>query len=104
MNKRDEIILKEFKNQLTERIHIIDFRLFGSRARGDNAKDSDFDVFIEVKEISKQIKKIIQDIAWEISFENEVVITPIIFSKKEIDLTYKISPFYKSILKDGIKV
>ena len=35
MTQQDREIAKELKNKLSEVVHLLDFRVFGSRARGD---------------------------------------------------------------------
>jgi predicted nucleotidyltransferase len=54
--------------------------VFGSRARGDAAPDSDMDIFIEVPALTKQLRTQIDDIVWEIGFEHDLVITTLITS------------------------
>ncbi len=41
--------LSELKRKLEERFELIDFRIFGSKARGEAAPDSDIDVMIEIR-------------------------------------------------------
>ena len=49
--------------------------VFDSRARGDATQESDLDIFIELPVLSPNLRQQILDIAWEISFEHEVVIS-----------------------------
>lgn len=105
MTEFDKIVAKEFKEKVAQKVPIIDIRIFGSRARGDSIDDSDMDIFIETDEISREVKEIIYDIAWEVGFEKEIHISPIIFSRNEIENSpLKISPIVTNILSDGIKV
>lgn len=49
--------------------------IYGSRARGDESEESDLDVFIELTELSRQLRRQISDIAWEIGFDEGIVIS-----------------------------
>ena len=42
MTQQDREIAKELKNKLSEVVHLLDFRIFGSRARGDADEYSKF--------------------------------------------------------------
>ena len=46
MKQRDERITKELKERILKIAQLLDFRVFGSRARGDENEYSDMDVFI----------------------------------------------------------
>ena len=53
MKERDVEIARQLKERLSEVASLIDFRVFGSRARGDDDEDSDMDVFIEVESLNR---------------------------------------------------
>ena len=103
MNEKDREIASILKKRLLEAVPLVDFRIFGSRARGDADEYSDLDVFIEVDHLSREIKEQIQDIAWEVGFENYSVISPLIFSRHEIENTpLRSSPIVKNVMEEGI--
>lgn len=105
MKTKDYGIAKELKEKLSRIAHLIDFRVFGSRARGDESEYSDMDVFIEVERLDKHLKEKIRDIVWETGFENSLYISPLIFTRNEIENSpLKISPIVKNINKEGVKV
>lgn len=93
------------KEMLEERIHILDFRVFGSKARGDALPDSDIDVMIEVEEYLPEIESAIDDLVYEINLDYDCFISVIIFSKKEIEEgPMSESQIYKAIEREGIRV
>jgi predicted nucleotidyltransferase len=49
---------------------VLDLRVFGSRARGDAAPDSDLDVFIELDGCDPELRQRISEIGWEVGFED----------------------------------
>lgn len=65
MQQKDYKIAKELKKRLSDVVNLIDFKVFGSRARGEADEYSDMDVFIEVESLDKKIKEKISDITWE---------------------------------------
>ena len=105
MIENDYKIAKELKERLSKIVRLVDFRVFGSRARGDKDEYSDMDIFIEVEYLDKQLKKQIRDITWEIGFENSTYISPLIFTRYEIeDSPLRASPIVQSITEEGVKV
>ncbi|HIJ94724.1 MAG TPA: nucleotidyltransferase domain-containing protein [Desulfuromonadales bacterium] len=65
---RDLMVARKLKDRLSSVVTLVDFKVFGSRARGDADEYSDLDVFIEVEAIDKELKDKITDIAWEVGF------------------------------------
>ena len=105
LNKKNYKIAMQLKEQLLKVTPLIDYRIFGSRARGDFDKYSDMDVFIEVQKLDKDIKEKIYDITWLIGLENDLIISPLIFSRYQIEKSpLKISPIVLNIFEEGIKI
>ena len=105
MTEQDLRIARELKRRLLEHADIVDFRLYGSRARGDAGEASDMDVFIEVQSLTPEIKDKIQDIVWEVGFHNFVVISPLIVSRQELEETpLRSSAIMRNISQEGLRV
>ncbi|MHB1646736.1 MAG: nucleotidyltransferase domain-containing protein [bacterium] len=105
MTTQDRKIAKELKNKLSETIHLLDFRVFGSRVRGDADEYSDMDVFIEVESIDKELNEKIFEIAWEIGFKYFIVISTLIFTRDELkNSPLRSSPIVKNIGREGVIV
>lgn len=105
MNKNDYLIAKKLKEELSSEVGLVDFRVFGSRARDDYDEFSDMDVFIEVEQLDKKMEDKIYTLTWEIGFENSIYISPLIFTRYEIEESpLRASPIVKNIHEEGVKV
>jgi predicted nucleotidyltransferase len=101
----DYTIARDLKLRLASAVSLVDFRVFGSRARGDSDEYSDMDVFIEVDQLNRSLKERIMDIAWEVGFENFMVIAPLIFSRDELENSpLRSSSIVKAITAEGVAV
>jgi len=105
MTHRDMKIAEELKKRLSEAVHLIDFKVFGSRARGDSEEYSDMDVFLEVESIDKELKEKISDIIWEVGFNNYLIISFLIFTREEVENSpLRSSPILKNINSEGVRI
>lgn len=105
MTEKDLRTVIELKGRLSEVAGLIDLRVFGSRAREDADEDSDMDVFIEVENIDKKLKKKIRGIAWEVGYKNSIYISPLIFTRHEIENSpLRASPLILNINEEGIRI
>jgi predicted nucleotidyltransferase len=105
MTQDDVRVAEQLKEMLSNIVPIIDFRIFGSRARGEASQDSDMDVFLEVESLNRKIKEQLSDIAWEVGFENHLVISLLIFTRDEIENSaLRSSSIVTEIAEQGIRV
>ena len=105
MTAKDLNIALELKKRLSELVQIVDLRVFGSRSRGDADEYSDMDVFIEVERLDKDLKTKILDTAWEVGFDNFMVIAPVIYTRDELENSpLRSSPIVKIIAQEGVQV
>jgi hypothetical protein len=105
MRKRSKVDnnLKLFKERLQEKLgdNLIRIILFGSRARGDNDKYSDYDCLVIVKENNKSIKETILDIEADILYEKDAVFSAFAYTEEELSLR-KFMPFIINVTREGI--
>jgi predicted nucleotidyltransferase len=105
MTPRDLKIAAELRRRLAEVVPLLDFRIFGSRARGDADEYSDLDVFIKVERIDRNVREKIEDVIWEVGFNNFIVISPLIFTRDEIENTaLRSSAIVKNITEEGVSL
>jgi predicted nucleotidyltransferase len=76
--------------------------LFGSRARGDHKKDSDWDILILTnKEEDVNLKNSILDKVFDLELEHTQAISTMIVDKQTWE-DWAVMPLYKNIAKEGI--
>lgn len=87
MEKQREKQLKELKGNLENLLTPQAFKmiLFGSRARGDYLDDSDVDVAILIRGLTREMKNQILDRVAEIELVYLLPIAVLIFSEEEFD-------------------
>jgi predicted nucleotidyltransferase len=80
--------------------------LFGSRARGDNKPDSDWDILILINNqiVTSEIEDKFRDVLYNIELESGQIISAFIYPKSYWQKKMRYSPLYKSIKKEGIKL
>ena len=78
--------------------------LYGSYARGDYNAESDIDVLILIdkNKVTWEDRERISYPLYDIQFEKNILISPMVRSKKMWETQYTISSFYKNVIKEGI--
>ena len=105
MNDRDRIVAEELKRRLSAVVTLLDFQVFGSRARGDADEYSDMDVFLEVDELDADIRAKIMDVTWEVGFNNYLVISPLVMTRDELENSpLRASSIVQSLHEEGIRI
>ncbi len=109
MDDRDKDLLQEFRSRLSLDLanHIIRLIVFGSRAKGVVAEDSDLDVIALVDGKSPEIEKRLEDIAYQVMWDHDF--KPIISLKVLSEAQFYNSlnrgfSFYKHVEKEGVSV
>jgi len=103
LRNNEKIALKALKESLISHYHILDFRIFGSKVRGEDTPQSDIDVMIKIAKLSPGIESHIYDIVFDVNLENDCFISVIIFSNEEIENgPMSESPIYKTIMREGV--
>ena len=77
--------------------------LFGSRARGDAKKDSDWDLLILIDSLNiREAEDLFRDKIYDLELETGEIISMFVYNNKDWTSRHKITPLYKSIKKEGV--
>ncbi|MCH5308038.1 MAG: nucleotidyltransferase domain-containing protein [Prevotella sp.] len=100
----DKVVLENIRNLLAQTLPAsAEAMLYGSRARGEERDDSDWDILIVVDKdrlVPSDYDTLtypLTKLGWEIGAE----INPIMYTKKEWEAS-KITPFYHQVKQDAI--
>jgi hypothetical protein len=95
--------LNDLKYRLLQDYAILDFRIFGSKAKGTDTQDSCLDIMIVLEDLSPIIESQINDLIFEVNLKYDSFITALFFGRNELEIgPLSESPIYKKILQEGI--
>lgn len=105
MTARDRSILYQFAKKVRLRIPSAQIWAFGSRVRGDAQADSDLDICVVAEAMDARQRDIVSDAAWEVGFENNLLINTLEYSREQFENSPRVSsPLFRTIHTEGILV
>jgi len=106
MIRRKQQIIQLIRQKVNEIDNTAEVILYGSRARGDNKRDSDWDVMILLKRnnVDKRIEQTFRHNLFDLELEIGVPISVFVYSKHDWEGKYSVTPLFKSIRKEGIYI
>ena len=103
ISQEDRRILNQFSARIRRHFPGARIWAFGSRARGVATWESDFDTCIVLDRVDDAIDRQIRDIAWEVGFENDRVITTIVLDSDQFERgPMSESTLVGNILQEGV--
>ncbi len=101
LNKIDiHHIAREFKKMILERYEIIDFKIFGSSARGEYSEHSDIDIMVKLPLVTRQIEEDIFNTAYEIELGYNCLIDVVVVPEN----VKAYIPVLSNIAKEGVSI
>lgn len=107
LDTKEKSALMQFKAGLQQALgnQLIELKLFGSKARGDDRPDSDIDVLVIVASDDWHLRDAVYDVATDMLLQMDVCISPKVISKNIFDkLCREGTSFIHNVSKDAITV
>ncbi len=101
--------VEKVKKMIAKRVHEVDpmaeIYLFGSRARGDYKKDSDWDLLILTNyPVTLKVEQRFRHHLIPLELETEEAFSVFVYEKENWETRHIITPFYQNITKEVIQI
>lgn len=105
MNKRNKI-LNRIIGVVYKTAPEAEVYLYGSQARGDAKRLSDWDILILLnsKSISFDLETKFMNEFYELELETGEIISPLVYTKIDWNERRSITPLYENIKKEGVRI
>ena len=106
MNQKEIDITQKIKARIRQKNPKADIVLYGSHARGQSHKDSDWDILILLNQpdVNRLVEKEYRDELFDIELEIGEPISTFVFSKSDWERKYQMTPLYQNIKREGISL
>jgi uncharacterized protein len=105
MNKKSKDIaqvIRQYVNSIDPTAEVI---LYGSRARGDERTDSDWDILVLTDEQADLMtERKFRDKLYDLELETGESLSVFVYSKNDWHSKQRISPFYHNVVGEGIRL
>ncbi len=104
--KTDNSLINRIKWTVHNTVPNATILLYGSRAKGNATKNSDWDIIILVEKdpVTPEFENKITYPLFDLEFETGEIISPMVYSKKDWDSKYQSTPFYQNVINDSIQL
>ena len=105
LNPRDAVAVHDFARAARAALgtNLLSLRLFGSKARGEAALDSDIDMAVIVENGEESVRDTILDIAFDVNLAHDVYISPRVIPESVLnDPVWRITGLVRAIEREGV--
>ena len=101
---------KDILSKISNTVHAVEpdaeLFLFGSRARGDNRPDSDWDllILVDIARITQVVEDKFREKLYDIELESGQIISAFIYTKDFWKKSLQYSPLYENVSKEGVRL
>lgn len=79
--------------------------LYGSKARGDDTDESDWDILVLTDyPVNFKIESKFRDHLYDLELELEEMFSLFVYYKQEWNTKHRITPFYHNVIREGISI
>ena len=105
MGKKNLNIRQSIRQKISEVDPDAEVILYGSRARGDNKKKSDWDILVLTDyPVDMDKEKEFIDHIYDLELLTNESISVFVYSRTDWNTRQRISPFYHNVMLDGIRL
>jgi len=105
MKNDKSIVLSKIKAAIKQIDTSAELILYGSRARGDENPDSDWDLLILVNSKSDlDYEKVFRHKLFDLELELEESFSVTVHNKNDWELKYWVTPLYQNITREGLRI
>ena len=106
MNSREKYIMGMIKSKIQDKDPDADIILFGSHARGTANENSDWDILILVNSpsISRKKEQEYRHELFDVELETGEPISTFVYSKRDWETKYSLTPLFYNVSKEGIRI
>jgi predicted nucleotidyltransferase len=99
-------MLKRISKEITKYDPKAEVYLYGSRARGDNRNDSDWDILVisPSEKITFDYESELRDPIVELELNSGEIISLLVYSKNDWIRKKTVSPLFLNVSKEGIRI
>jgi len=106
VNLFEQHITNKIKERVKQRNPLAQVILYGSHARGQSDRNSDWDILILLNDeyVSRSVEREYRDALFDIELEIGQAISTFVFSKNEWEKKHVSTPFYQNVKREGINL
>ena len=95
-------LIRNYINDLDPKAEVI---LYGSRARGDEKPDSDWDILVLTDYTANLLtERKFRNKLYDLELETGEVFSVFVYSKNDWRTKQKITPFYQNVSQEGVRI